>query len=398
MAKNHIIVIGAGIQGAGVAQAAAAAGYRVTVLEKNQIGGATSSNSSKLIHGGLRYLESAQFSLVRECLHERQLLLSLAPDLISLERFHIPIYANSTRSRWHIRAGLALYGLLSGCDKSGRFGEIPKQKWGLYQGLKQEQLRSLHYYYDAQTNDQALTQSVMQSAKSLGAELILGADVDAIALHSNGCSLQYQYQGRSQQLEADAIVNCSGPWVNELLAKVTPTQQPLNIELIQGSHLLLENTGINDYYYLESPQDKRAFFALPYYDSPKGTQQLLVGTTETPFTGKPENAQCTAEEERYLLANLHHYFPDSTANIQIKRYFCGLRVLPKADRKTPFSRHRETLYQLDQATKPRLISVAGGKLTSYRLSALQVLERLSPTLNTPTPIAETDQLPLYPCD
>lgn len=387
---DHIVVIGAGIQGAGVAQAAAAAGFKVTILEKCSVGGATSSNSSKLIHGGLRYLESAQFALVRECLLERQLLLQLAPELIALQRFHIPIFDHSKRRPWQIRLGLAAYSALSGFNHAGQYGEVPRAQWARFDGLKHDQLRSLHYYYDAQTNDQLLTQAVVQSAQSLGAELLLGADVSTVDIHKDGCRIGFMHNGREQFLEAAAVVNCSGPWVNGLLAKATPRQTPLNIELVQGSHLLLKNTGIKHYYYMEAPGDHRAIFALPYLN------ELLVGTTEVPYKGDPSNAQTLAVEETYLIDSLRHYFPELPAQLEIQQRLCGLRVLPQALSKSPFGRHRETLYQLDQRTRPRLISVAGGKLTSYRLSALKVLEQLRPTLNNPKAIASTGKLLLTP--
>lgn len=394
---DHIVVIGAGIQGAGVAQAAAAAGYKVTIIEKSCIGGATSSNSSKLIHGGLRYLESGQFSLVRECLLERQRLLQLAPELIELKRFHIPIYKNTRRNAWQIRAGLALYSTLSGFAQSGKFGEIPRDQWQRHSPLKEDQLQSLHFYYDAQTNDQRLTEAVVQSAQTLGAELLLGAEMNAVEITPHGCSITFQQNGRVQTIDAAAIVNCSGPWVNQLLNKIQPSQKALPVELIQGSHLLIKDSAIEHYYYLESPLDGRAIFALPYQEAPHSEKHLLLGTTETPFSGDPKKAAITSTEERYLIDSLRHYFPTTSTEPAIVKRFCGLRVLPNTH-KSAFKRHRETLYQLDNTETPRLISVAGGKLTSYRLSALQVLKQLSGTLRPTKAIANTRDLILTPID
>lgn len=394
---DHIVVIGAGIQGAGVAQAAAAAGYKVTVVEKNSVGGATSNNSSKLIHGGLRYLESGQFSLVRECLLERQLLLHLAPELIQLKRFHIPVYKSTHRKAWQIRTGLALYSALSGFKRSGNFGEIPRDEWASHSPLKDEQLQSLHFYYDAQTNDQRLTQSVMYSAQNLGAELLLDAEVNAVDITDHGCAVTLHHNGREQTLEAAAVVNCSGPWVNELLSTVHPSQKSLSLELIQGSHLLIKNSAIEHYYYLESPIDGRAIFALPYQETPSCEKKLLLGTTETPFQGDPKNVAITSAEERYLIDSLRHYFPSIPITPNIDKYFSGLRVLPSAN-KSAFQRHRETLYQLDNNEVPRLISVAGGKLTSYRLSAKQVLKQLKRTLKHTKAIANTRELILEPIE
>lgn len=395
MPRDRVIVVGAGIQGAGVAQAAAAAGYAVTVIERRSVGGATSSNSSKLIHGGLRYLETAQLALVRECLLERRLLLKLAPDLISLQRFHIPIYQHSKRKRWQIQAGLGLYGLLSGGGQGAQFGQVERGQWHNFDGLQQQQLLSLHYYYDAQTDDQQLTQAVMASAQSLGAELVSG-EVKEININAEGCEVSFIGAGREQQLQGAAVVNCCGPWANQLLEQVSPAQPPLQVELIQGSHLLLSNTGIQHYFYLESPHDQRAIFALPYRDPSIDGQQLLLGTTEIPYSGNPANIHCLEQEQQYLLDTLYFYFPQLSGHPSISKHFCGLRVLPKDTNQSSFRRHRDTLYHLDNPRQPRLVTVAGGKLTSYRLSAQKVIAQLQASLRPATAVASTDTLPLTP--
>ena len=150
--KYDSVVIGAGIQGAGVAQAAAAAGYSVLVVEQTAPAAGTSSKSSKLIHGGLRYLETAQFGLVRESLNERALLLRLAPELVKLQQLHIPIYENSTRSPLTIRAGLSLYGMLAGLHKESLFTQLSKSDWAGLKGLSQDGLKAVFRYWKQQTH------------------------------------------------------------------------------------------------------------------------------------------------------------------------------------------------------------------------------------------------------
>jgi len=387
---HHIVVIGAGIQGAGIAQAFSAAGYEVTVLEKKSIGGATSSNSSKLIHGGLRYLETAQFNLVRTCLKERALLLKLAPELVFLRRFHIPIYRDSLRHSWQIRAGLSLYQLLGG----GQYNALKRSQWSSLDGLRHDDLTHVYDYFDAQTDDLQLTRAVMVSAQDLGTECLTEAQVTAIDIGSHGCEVYFHHAGREQQIRAAAVINCAGPWVNSILQRVNPKQPRLDLELVQGSHLLIDNSDIKQHFYLQSPIDKRAFFVLPWQG------KLLVGTTETPYYGRPEDVQCLPEEEDYLLRGLYHYFPNKKFSYPIQQRLCGLRVLPQSYEKNAFWRHRETLYQFNQPSnssiKPRFVTVAGGKLTTYRLSAQTVLKQLKASLVARKAIAQTNSILLTP--
>ncbi|MEE8343300.1 MAG: FAD-dependent oxidoreductase, partial [Gammaproteobacteria bacterium] len=172
----HVGIIGGGIHGVGVAQRAAAQGYTVLVLEKAGLAAGTSSRSSKLIHGGLRYLESAQFGLVRECLRERSLLLQIAPELVRLQPFMVPVYRHTRRRPWQLRLGLSLYALLGGMDKENRFTTIPRRHWDQLDGLATEGLEKVYRYRDAQTDDALLTRAVMNSAQELGAELAMPAN------------------------------------------------------------------------------------------------------------------------------------------------------------------------------------------------------------------------------
>ncbi|HEY3486844.1 MAG TPA: FAD-dependent oxidoreductase, partial [Gammaproteobacteria bacterium] len=167
-----IVVIGGGIHGAGVLQAAAATGYSCLLLEQYaQPALGTSSRSSKLIHGGLRYLETGEFKLVYQCLRERRLLLRNAPGLVKLKPFFIPVYRQTSRGPWQIRAGLALYSLLAGYGRRVRFRTVPRTRWSELDGLRQTDLQQVFQYADAQTDDAALTKAVITSAESLGAEV-----------------------------------------------------------------------------------------------------------------------------------------------------------------------------------------------------------------------------------
>jgi glycerol-3-phosphate dehydrogenase len=381
----HFVVIGAGIQGAGVAQAAVAAGYSVLVLEQTAAAAGTSSKSSKLIHGGLRYLETAQFGLVRESLQERALLLKLAPSLVRLSNLHIPIYENSTRSPFIIRAGLSIYSLLAGLDKDSRFCQLLDSEWQYLIGLKKEKLKAVFRYQEAQTDDAELTRAVLRSAQLLGADVQIPARFVAAEIQGEKSQVIYEQDGKQSTVTCDVIINAAGPWATQVNQKISPKISLPQVDLIQGSHLLLPPL-LNQHFYLESPRDRRAIFVLPW----KG--QLMVGTTEKLHQGEPENAQMSEEEKNYLVETLLHYFPGLQLPAQINS-FAGLRVLPRSD-KNAFSRPRDVILVCDDEANPKVISMMGGKLTTYRATAERVMELAKKHLPQVRAVADTKLLVL----
>ena len=186
MKDFDVIIVGGGIHGAGVLQAVAAAGHSALLIEKQALASGTSSRSSKLIHGGLRYLESGQFALVRESLRERAVHLRIAPDLVELKPFFIPVYSDTRRRPWQLKLGLWLYALLGGFDSSTRFGTVPKSEWPQLDGLDTRNLDAVIRYYDAQTDDALLTRAVVDSARTLGGELAMPATFVAATLTDDG--------------------------------------------------------------------------------------------------------------------------------------------------------------------------------------------------------------------
>jgi glycerol-3-phosphate dehydrogenase len=386
--RYDLVVIGGGIHGAGVAQAAAAQGHSVLVLEQTALAAGTSSRSSKLIHGGLRYLESAQFALVRECLRERALLLKLAPDLVRLRPFYLPVYRDTRRRPWKIRLGLSLYALLAGGNKISRYYSVPRHHWERLDGLRTDGLTAVYCYPDAQTDDAALTRAVMNSAQGLGAELYMPAIVQAVECHARGATVRYQMDQRSRLCECRAVVNAAGPWVNEVLKNVTPASPRFDIDLVQGAHIMISQPLTQGLYYVEAPRDRRAVFVMPW----RG--KTLVGTTETVYQGDPSQVRPLDSEIDYLWETYAHYFPVSRNVPQnISAAFAGLRVLP-AKGGAPFGRSRETILLPDRPDKPRVLTIYGGKLTAYRTTAAAVMERLRTTLPARKPVAQTDKLPL----
>lgn len=387
-AAYDVLVIGGGINGAGVAQAAAAAGHSVLLVEKRALAAGASSRSSKLIHGGLRYLESGNFHLVREGLRERHLLLRLAPDLVRLRPFHIPIYPGTRRRPWLMRAGLSIYALLGGMRPAARFLSLRRASWDALDGLRTDGLQAVFRYYDAQTDDAALTAAVMKSAQSLGAELALPAEFTGAELSDRGCRVELHCAGVERAVDATVLVNAAGAWVDRVARAVRPALSVRPIELVQGAHIVVRGELRRGFYYVESPRDGRAVFVMPWHDG-----QVLVGTTETRFRGDPDRVQPLNAEVHYLQSVLRHYFPRFGADGQLLDAFAGLRVLP-AGIGHVFHRSRETLLDTDRPLRPRVLTLNGGKLTSYRATAAQVMNRIAASLPARQPRARTDRLRL----
>jgi glycerol-3-phosphate dehydrogenase len=386
-----VVVVGAGIHGAGMAQAVAAAGHSVWLLERTAIAIGSSSRSSKLIHGGLRYLETGQFHLVRESLQERAILLRIAPELVHLQRFYVPIYKTTRRRPWQLRLGLSLYALLAGFTRAAHFGTVPRRDWQRLDGLDMRGLKTVFCYHDAQTDDQALTGAVVRSAQGLGARLICPAQLQRAELTGDGVDLMYSHDAREHTIRARILINAAGPWADRLAAAITPAIPVPQLECVQGAHIVLPATIERGIYYLESPRDGRALFVMPW----RG--QLMVGTTETRFRGDPADVGATHAEINYLLGVLGHYFPRyrSLTPGDIASSFAGLRVLPGGAGHA-FHRPRETMLVPDRTPRPRVLSIYGGKLTTYRAVAQRALRQIAPSLPPRTALARTDQLPLRP--
>lgn len=366
-----MVVVGAGIQGAGVAQAAAAAGCSVLLLEQTGIASGTSSRSSKLIHGGLRYLETGQFRLVRECLRERALLLRNAPGLVRLVPHHIPLYRETRRRPLFVRAGLSIYALLGGLGPEVRFRALPRRIWPTLDGLRQPGLRAVLRYFDAQTDDAALTRAVVRSAEMLGARLLMPATLLGAVADRASVRVHYRDASGECRLRCAALINAAGPWVDAVLRSVEPAAQSPGMEWIAGSHIVLPYRLTQGVYYTEAPRDGRAVFIAPWRDG-----QTLVGTTERRYRGDPASVAPSAAEVAYLLETVRHYFP-GCARLEPIEAFAGLRVLP-ADAASAFARSRDTRLQLSH--HGRVLSIYGGKLTAYRATATRTLERIRSTL------------------
>jgi len=381
MNKTDVLVIGGGINGCGVAQAAAARGLRVLLVEQGDIAAGTSSRSSKLVHGGLRYLETLRFSLVRESLHERDVLLKIAPKLVRKAYFYIPVYRRSLRPPWKIAAGLTLYRLIAGSGND--FQRIPSRMWEeTLPGLSHDGLRAVFRYQDAATDDAALTRAVAASARCLGAEIL------APCRMRSGRRTEYGWEadlGEYGVVEARALVNATGPWVNQVQTLLQPLPAQLSISLVQGSHIILPSPQ-EAYVYAEA-RDGRAIFMMPW----KG--KTMVGTTECDVDD-PDNPEPGEDEINYLLDAYRRYYPSRPGDAaDIEECFAGVRVLP-GGRDAFARRGREARLCRDTRESPHLVAIYGGKLTIYRRTAERVMNMLSPVLRPPLPDANTAEIML----
>lgn len=379
-----VVVIGAGIHGAAVAQAAAANGYRTLVLEQySEAAQGTSGKSSSLIHGGLRYLESGQLQLVRECLVERRRLLRNAPHLVQLRPFHIPVYRHTGRPAWLMFLGLSLYSLLSG----HAFRRVPRAQWSTLDGLRTAGLQTVFQYPDGQTDGALLTRAVLTSAASLGAHINYNCSFTDARCYPDGCDIEYTLDGHRHRVRAQTLVNSGGPWVNEVLQRIEPAQRGLDIDLVQGTHIVVPGIRRQGMYYVEASQDRRAVFIMPW------KEHTLVGTTESLHDGDPAAAQPLEREIEYLLDVYNEHFDPPVARSAVIESFAGLRVLPQTGHAL-FHRSRDTVLHSDPASHGRVLSIYGGKLTSHRATGEAVIDALRSRLPERERIADTRRLPL----
>jgi glycerol-3-phosphate dehydrogenase len=246
-------------------------------------------------------------------------------------------------------------------------------------------------YTDARTDDAALTRAVMRSAQSLGAELCCPAEFIAAELTGQGVDVHFSADGVERTCHARVLINASGPWANTVLDRVSPAQIAVPVELVQGTHIEVSGSMGDDFYYVESPRDGRAVFVMPR------DGRIVIGTTEKRYCRNPDHVVPLPGEEGYLLRVAAYYFP-AFAGLRrqdLLASWAGLRVLPGGEGHA-FHRSRETVLHTDRHSKPQVLTVYGGKLTSYRATAEKVAERIRESLPQRKPIALTSELPLTP--
>jgi glycerol-3-phosphate dehydrogenase len=385
-----VIIIGAGINGAGIARDAASRGLRVLLLDKGDIGGGTSSWSTRLIHGGLRYLEHGEFRLVRESLRERETLLRIAPHLVRPLPLLVPVYENAHRGIWTIRAGMMAYDALS-FRKS-----LPGHRWlscaetvHKVPGLEPVGLLGAASYFDAQVEfaERLVLENVL-AAVAYGARVVTYARVDKLLVDDGSvCGVRFsRRQGDATVATARIVINAAGPWVDHLLDTASLNSERL-IGGTKGSHLVVApfsgapRTAI----YVEAETDGRPFFIIPW------NNKYLIGTTDIPFDGNPDEARITDGEIDYLLHEANRVLPTaSLTRKQILFAYSGVRPLPyTADRAARKITRRHFIKPHRQVVN--LFSIVGGKLTTYRSLAEQAVDAIFKRLGQDPPDCKTDR-------
>jgi glycerol-3-phosphate dehydrogenase len=383
-AVYELIIIGAGINGAAIAREAAVAGLKVLIVERGDIACGTSSASSRLIHGGLRYLEHAEVGLVYESLHERERLLSLAPHLVEPLELCIPVYRGARRGKWQIAVGLALYDLLS-AGKSlpsrrlfGRDELLAKMP-----GLNPDGLVGGASYYDAQVRyPERLVLENVRDAVDHGAVLETYTRVTRLRVESGrAVGVDWQSARGLGGARAPLIVNAAGPWVDEVLGPIRHTRL---IGGTKGSHIIVPpfpgapQIGV----YVEAGADHRPFFILPWNDL------LLIGTTDERFEGDAGAASIDERERAYLVGETERVFPGAAGlGGRVLYTHTGVRPLPYTPRGAEGAITRRHIIRRHRAARG-LYSIVGGKLTTHRELAEDVLHKLRHEL-PPRPVSRT---------
>jgi glycerol-3-phosphate dehydrogenase len=356
-------VIGGGINGLASAWALLQAGHDVTLFERDRLMGATSSASTKLLHGGLRYLEHGQIRLVYEALHERNWWLRQVPELTRPLRLAVPVYRGGGRPRWKLKAGLWLYDRLAGAGRIGSHRwHTPEQLAELAPGLDMAGLAGGYTFFDGQMDDYRLGLWVADRVRELGG--VIREQEAVTALDSEG-----GVTAASGSHRFDRVVNVAGPWA-EALNRASGVPCGYTLDLIRGSHIVFDEP-LEAGFLLESPRDKRAFFALPYFSAEAGTGgRTLVGTTEV-RQRLDDPIACSEAERDYLLAAYNHYFDAAKGSADVAETFAGVRPLIRAgDDPTRVSRE----YKLER--RGRLLTVYGGKWTTARRLGQAVTRRI----------------------
>ncbi len=390
-----ILVIGGGITGAGIARDAASRGLKVLLVEKHDYAWGTSSRSSKLIHGGVRYLENFEFKLVQESTLERALLWKLAPQLAKPLAFLFPAYKNSRVALWKLNIGLWVYDFLA------RF-QVPEihKKFSAQQlrsvepALKQEGLTGAIHYFDGATDDALLTLANILDAQTLGAQTLSRAECTAMTWNEkasksfkefHSIEIEDKLSGEKKNVRARVVVSAAGPWTDALLAKLISDSKKAPPKLLRptrGSHLVVsqEKLPLKHAVVMTHPQDGRVLFGIPWGDF------TVVGTTDLDDAGNPEQTQMTGQEVDYLLKSALDYFPaHPLTRSDVISTWTGLRPLmaPASDMSESNVSREHYINFID----PGLLIVAGGKLTTFRQMAEECVDRIvSETQKWPTPL------------
>ncbi|HTN98294.1 MAG TPA: glycerol-3-phosphate dehydrogenase [Nordella sp.] len=367
-----LLVIGGGINGAGIARDAAGRGLKVLLCEKGDLAQGTSSRSGKYIHGGLRYLEYYEFRLVREALSEREVLLKAAPHIIWPMRLVLP-HSPEQRPAWLIRLGLFLYDhlgkreTLPGCRRI----DLRRDPEG---AIIRDEFKTGFEYSDCWVDDARLVVLNAIDARDRGATIL--TRMAAVSARRENGMWQVDLKGAegARRVAARGLVNAAGPWVQDVLGHVSGVNSTRRIRLVKGSHIVVPKFWDGPHAYLFQNDDKRVIFVNPYQDN-----LCLIGTTDIPYEGRAEDVAIDDGEIDYLLAVVNRYSRRELSRGDIVHAFAGVRPLYDDNAANPSAVTRDYVFDIDGGDgQPPLLSIFGGKITTYRKLAEHALQKLKP--------------------
>lgn len=369
-----LLIVGGGINGTGIARDAAGRGLKVVLVEQSDLAAATSSASTKLVHGGLRYLEFFEFRLVREALAERERLYAIAPHIIQPMEFVLPHVAG-LRPRWQIRLGLFFYDHIGGRKllPGSRGTRIAGSPYA--DGLK-ENIDYGFTYSDCRVDDSRLVVLNALDAAERGAEIrtrtrFVSASYEDGFWHAQ---CQCSITGKHIEFRARAIVNAAGPWVEPVLRGVAGARAESRVRLVKGSHIVVPRLYAGNHAFLLQNPDGRVVFSIPYEQ-----HYTLVGTTDVPFDANPASVAISAEETTYLCDTINRYFRRALTPKDVRWSYAGVRPLSDDEEQSASKVTRDYRLELTEQPGP-LLNVIGGKITTYRRLAEAALDKLQPLL------------------
>jgi|BEDMetMinimDraft_2_1075160.scaffolds.fasta_scaffold02305_3 glycerol-3-phosphate dehydrogenase len=390
-----LIVIGAGINGAGIARDASMRGLKTVVLEKKDIASGTTGFSTRLIHGGLRYLEYGEIDLVHESLKERARLLKIAPHLVKPIRMLIPLYERSRRKPWVIRAGLTMYDVLAMDPLFGRHQRLSREKTlRLEPYINGQGLLGAIIYKDAQAEyPERLCLENVISAVNHGAVVLTYAKVEKLLVDGKrivGVNFRDTLSDKDHNVYGSVVINSAGPWVDDIVKTSGASDQPL-IGGTKGSHIVVGRFGggPQEAVYFEAARDGRPIFIVPW------AERYLIGTTDIRFQGDLDNVVADIDEVEYLLSEVNGVFPSAHLTTKDILYtYSGVRPLPFQDDVPEASITRRHIIHDHSPEIENFISIIGGKLTTYRSLAEEAVEIIEKKLNKPNTRCTTGEVVL----
>lgn len=370
---RDLFIIGGGINGVGIARDAAGRGLSVTLAEQNDLASATSSASTKLFHGGLRYLEYYEFRLVREALMEREVLLNAMPHISHPMRFLLPLH-KAMRPAWLLRMGLFLYDHLGGRKILPPTRSVALTANPLGKPLKSHFNRAFEYS-DCWVDDARLVSLNARDAKERGAEILTQSEVTHAKRTADGWTIHVmdKTNGQTQTYTAKVLINAGGPWVGNVIDNVVESRSTETVRLVRGSHIVVKKRFDHDRCYIFQNNDGRIAFAIPYEND-----FTLIGTTDIDHDGKPGEAVCSNEEIQYLCELISEYFEHPVTPDEVVWTYAGVRPLYDDKAKNAAAATRDYVLRIDEANGVPLLNIFGGKITTYRRLAEAAVEKLSP--------------------